>query len=140
MADLDKRLKECRDEMYDLNKTQNKSKKRNLMIQSQSTDNYKSGPRGFPINPYSPTNNRIGGRGYPISSTSIVVAKDSKVILTTTFLISKLQQIPLNMSQHQWTCNTFNSSIYLNTMYWKPKNNDVRRNHKLFPYNTNAQN
>ena len=61
MADLDKRLKLCRDEMYDLNNTLNKSNKRNLMIQSESTANHKIGPKRPPKKPYSPRNIRIGG-------------------------------------------------------------------------------
>ena len=61
VADLDKRLKECRDHMGDINKKMNESNKRNLMIQSEAMDNYKSGPKRPPINSQSRTIIRIGG-------------------------------------------------------------------------------
>ena len=65
MADLDKRLKLCRDEMYDLNNTLNKSNKRNLMIQSESTANHKIGPKRPPKKPYSPNYFSIFSRTLP---------------------------------------------------------------------------
>ena len=90
MADLDKRLKDCRGDMGDLNKKMNESNKRNLMIHSDSIANYKSGPRRPTINSQSPINIIIGGGGYPISSTSIVVGGDSKMTLTKTCMMSRL--------------------------------------------------
>ena len=61
MVDPEKILKECRDERDDLNNNLEKSKKINLLIQSEAKGDDNSGYRRPPLNPSYPTNISAGG-------------------------------------------------------------------------------
>ena len=63
MADLEKILKECRDDRADPNNKMEESKRRSLLLQSEAMNNSNNVSIRPPINTPSPTSISVGGGG-----------------------------------------------------------------------------